>query len=205
MQRGHRHLVHRARHPRRGPPRPAPAPSAAWGNEPVSAAVIGMRVFFTGSTRRSSTAPSALVRRYQKRSSGSQLAATVPPTTNSIETGAEKFLGAGIVGGGNGGLRRERCRCECEYSNGGAQVFMTFSKCCRPGTQRRTWVPATRLVPTDHSRSFALLQDDVCPSRLPYRHHRAPVASTTAPRHGHRHRPAATHQIFLSGGSPPSR
>src|SRR5437773_76615 len=51
------------------------------------AAVQAMRVFRTGSTRSTGEAPSGRAARYQNRSSGSQFAAALPPTTSPLTAG----------------------------------------------------------------------------------------------------------------------
>src|SRR6185369_7972644 len=73
------------RPPVRPPPRPPAPPPAA--SAPAGGVATTSRVFFTGSTTTFSV-PVNVVRTYQKRPSGSQLASAVPPTTRPLSAGA---------------------------------------------------------------------------------------------------------------------
>src|SRR5579864_675231 len=71
--------------PARPPRPPAPPPGALW--PPVGGAATTSRVFLTGSTTTVSV-PVKVVRMYEKRPSGSQVASAVPPTTRPLRLGA---------------------------------------------------------------------------------------------------------------------
>src|SRR5688572_17718704 len=68
------------------PPRPAGPPPAA-GSPPGGGAATTSRVLFTGSMTTFSV-PVRVVRRYQKRPSGSHVTVAVPPTTRPLRAGA---------------------------------------------------------------------------------------------------------------------
>ena len=90
------------------PPRP-PAPPAGAACAPAGGVATTSRVFFTGSTTTFSV-PVGVVRTYQKRPSGSQLASTVPPTTSPFRCWREHLRRAVVVGGGDltpGALRHD--------------------------------------------------------------------------------------------------
>ena len=77
------------------------AASFAWSK-------AGARVPLAVSTRMNSL-PSAVVTRYQKRSSGSQLARTPVRKIRELMLSAERLFGALVIGGGiDAGLRGKR-------------------------------------------------------------------------------------------------
>src|SRR5262245_55183225 len=87
------------------PPRPAPPPPPPRPARRPAAAVAGVaklahspasdvqtvRVFLTGSTSTVWVVPSASVVRYQNRSSGNHVGATLPPTTRPLRFAARNF------------------------------------------------------------------------------------------------------------------
>src|SRR5262245_28058731 len=81
------HVRERVTPPPRPPPRPPRPPPSGEGWPPAGGVCTTSRVFRTGSMTTFSL-PVSVVRTYQKRPSGSQVAFTVSPTTRPVRLGA---------------------------------------------------------------------------------------------------------------------